>query len=134
LSLTRVSECVQSCPWVGLTHGLGWVKLDPWTTLSERCIRDCTDRDAVWRQTHASDYASLKAYCHHLIESIRFPFNFNRTYASISYRFQNTASCLLSEVANFNLSRLHLAPTLGVTPVEFRGCLWHLKKVLRASV
>jgi len=34
------SVWLQSCPWVGLTHGLGWVgsqKMDPWTTLCGCC-------------------------------------------------------------------------------------------------
>jgi len=47
-----------------------------------------------------------------------FLFNFNRNYAAILYRFRDIAS-YLSKVADFNLPHLHLAPPLGVTPVEF---------------
>ena len=52
-----------------------------------------------------------------------FPFNSDRNYASISYRFRDIASCL-SKVADFHLPHLHLVPPLGVTPVKFRRDLW----------
>ena len=42
------------------------------------------------------------------------------------YRFRHIAS-YLSKVADFILLHLHLAPPLGVTPVEFRRDLWHQK-------
>ena len=38
------------------------------------------------------------------------------------YRFRD-----LSKVADFDTPHLHLAPPYGVTPVEFRGDLWHQK-------
>ena len=53
-------------------------------------------------------------------------FDFNRNYASILYRFRDTAS-YLSKFANFTLPHLHLAPPLGVTPFEFRKDFWHQK-------
>ena len=55
-----------------------------------------------------------------------FLFNFNRNYASILYRFRDIAS-YLSKVVDFNPPRLQLVPPQGVTPVEFRGDLWHHK-------
>ena len=42
---------------------------------------------------------------------------------SIFYRFRDTAG-YLSKVADFDPPHLHLAPPLGVTPVEFREDLW----------
>ena len=39
--------------------------------------------------------------CHHSIERIHFLFDFNRTYASILYRFRDTAG-YLSKVADFD--------------------------------
>ena len=45
---------------------------------------------------------------------------------SILYRFRDIAS-YLSKVADFDPPHLHLAPSYGVTPVEFRGALWHQK-------
>jgi len=51
---------------------------------------------------------------------------FNRNHASILYRFRDTAS-YLSKVTDFDPLHLHLAPSQGVTPVEFRGDLWHPK-------
>ena len=51
---------------------------------------------------------------------------FNRNHASILYRFRDTAS-YLSKVTDFDPPHLHLAPPQGVTPVEFRGDLWHPK-------
>jgi len=33
----------------------------------------------------------------------------------------------MSKVADFDPPHLHSAPSLGVTPVEFRGDLWHQK-------
>jgi len=33
----------------------------------------------------------------------------------------------LSKVADFDPPHMHLAPPQGVTPVEFRGDLWHQK-------
>jgi len=33
----------------------------------------------------------------------------------------------MSEVADFDPPHLYLAPSQGVTPVEFRGDLWHPK-------
>jgi len=44
----------------------------------------------------------------------------------ILYRFRDIAS-YLSKVADFNPPHLHLAPPQVVTPVEFRGDLWHQK-------
>ena len=55
-----------------------------------------------------------------------FIFNFNRNYVSIFYRFRDIAG-YLSKVADFDPPHLHLAPRQGVTPVEFRGDLWHQK-------
>jgi len=58
-----------------------------------------------------------------------FLFDFNRNYVSIFYRFRDIAG-YLSKVADFDPPHLHLvnfgAP-VGVTPVEFRGDLWHQK-------
>ena len=45
---------------------------------------------------------------------------------SIFYRFRDIAG-YLSKVAYFDPPHLHLAPPYGVTPVEFRGDLWHQK-------
>jgi len=42
------------------------------------------------------------------------------------YRFRDIAS-YLSKVADFDPPHLYLAPPQGVTPVEFRGDLWHPK-------
>ena len=39
------------------------------------------------------------------------------------YRFRDIAS-YLSKVADFDPPNLHLAPSHGVTPVEFRGVRW----------
>ena len=64
--------------------------------------------------------------CHHPIECIDFLFDFNRNYVSILYRFQDIAS-YLSKVADFDPPHLHSAPPREVTPVEFRGDLWHQK-------
>jgi len=55
-----------------------------------------------------------------------FLFDFNRKYASILYRFRDIAS-YLSKVADFDPPHVHLAPSQGVIPVEFRGDLWHRK-------
>ena len=55
-----------------------------------------------------------------------FLFVFNRNYVSILYRFRDTAS-YLSKFANFDLLHQHLAPPLGVTPVEFLKDFWHQK-------
>ena len=42
------------------------------------------------------------------------------------YRFRDIAG-YMSKVADFDPPHLHLAPSSGVTPVEFRGDLWHKK-------
>ena len=42
------------------------------------------------------------------------------------YRFRDIAG-YLSKVADFDPPHLHSAPSLGVTPVEFRGDIWHQK-------
>ena len=55
-----------------------------------------------------------------------FLFDFNRNYVSIFYRFRDIAS-YLSKVADFDPPHLHSAPLYGVTPVVFRGDLWHQK-------
>ena len=55
-----------------------------------------------------------------------FLFDFNRNYVSIFYRFRDIAR-YLSKVDDFDQPHLHLAPSSGVTPVEFRGDLWHQK-------
>ena len=44
----------------------------------------------------------------------------------ILYRFRDKAG-YSSKVADFDPPHLHLAPSQGVTPVEFRGDLWHQK-------
>ena len=44
----------------------------------------------------------------------------------LSYRFRDIAR-YLSKVADFDPPHLHLVPPQGVTPVEFRGDLWHQK-------
>jgi len=44
----------------------------------------------------------------------------------IFYRFRDIA-VYLSKVADFDPPHLHLVPPYGVTPVEFRGDLWHQK-------
>jgi len=65
--------------------------------------------------------------CHHSIECTRLPIcDFNRNYVSIFYRFRDIAGYLW-KVADFDPPHLHLAPPWGVTPVEFRGDLWHQK-------
>jgi len=48
------------------------------------------------------------------------------TMCLIFYRFRDIAG-YLSKVADFDPPHLHLAPSQGVTPVEFRGDLWHQK-------
>ena len=45
---------------------------------------------------------------------------------SILYRFRDIAG-YLSKVADFDPPRLHSVPSEGVTPIEFRGDLWHQK-------
>jgi len=57
--------------------------------------------------------------CHHSIERIRH-------HASILYRFRDIGGYLW-KVADFDPPHLHSAPSQGVTPVEFRGDLWHQK-------
>ena len=47
----------------------------------------------------------------------------NRNYVSILYHFRDIAG-YLSIVADFDRPHLHSAPSLGVTPVEFRGDIW----------
>ena len=51
---------------------------------------------------------------------------FDRAHASILYRFRDIAS-YFSKVADFDPPHLHSAPPQAVTPVEFRGDLWHQK-------
>ena len=58
-----------------------------------------------------------------LYSAYNFAFDFNRNYVSILYRSQDRAGYLW-KVADFNPPHLHLAPSQGVTPVEFRGDLW----------
>ena len=55
-----------------------------------------------------------------------FLFDFNRNYVSILYHFRDIAG-YLSKVADFDPPHLRLAPSEGVTPVEFRGNLWRQK-------
>jgi len=63
-----------------------------------------------------------------------FLFDFNRNYVPVFYRFRDIAG-YLSKVADFDPPHLHSAPSYGVTPVEFRGDLWHQKtRVLRYRV
>ena len=45
---------------------------------------------------------------------------------SILYRFRDIAG-YWSKVADFDPPHLHSVPPQGVTPVEFRGDLWHQK-------
>ena len=52
---------------------------------------------------------------------------------SIFYRFRDIAG-YLSKVADFDPPHLHLAPSWGVTPVEFRGGLWRQKTRLPEHV
>ena len=53
-------------------------------------------------------------------------FDFKRNYVSIFYHFRDING-YLSKVADFDPPHLHSAPSQGVTPVEFRGDLWHQK-------
>ena len=55
-----------------------------------------------------------------------FLFDFNRNHAPTLYRLRDIAS-YLSKVAVFDPPHLHSAPSQGVTPVKFRGDLWHQK-------
>ena len=64
--------------------------------------------------------------CRHRQSAYDFLFDFNRNHASIFYRFRDTTAYLL-KVADFDPPHLHLAPPQGLTPVEFRGDLWHQK-------
>jgi len=50
----------------------------------------------------------------------------NRNHASIFYRFRDIAG-YLPKVANFDPPTCIWCPRQGVTPVEFRGYLWHQK-------
>ena len=50
--------------------------------------------------------------CHHSIERIRLPFDFNRNHASILYRFRDIAG-YLSKVDDFDPPHLHSAPRRG---------------------
>ena len=60
------------------------------------------------------------------VHTTDFLFDFNRNYVSIFYRFRDITG-YLSKVADFDPPHLHLAPPYRVTPVEFRGNLWHQK-------
>jgi len=51
---------------------------------------------------------------------------FFSSYASILYRFRDTAS-YLSKFANLDLPHIHLAPPLGVNPFEFGKDFWRQK-------
>jgi len=62
-------------------------------------------------RVHTTSYSTL-------IESMQ--------YASILYRFRDTASCL-SKVTIFTYTHLHSVPPLGVIPVKLHGDLWPLK-------
>ena len=64
-------------------------------------------------------------------DRVHMQFDFNRNYAYILYRFRDIAS-YLSKVADFDPPHLHLAPSQGVIPVEFRTDLWHQKARLPA--
>ena len=52
-----------------------------------------------------------------------FLFEFNIEYTYTLYRFRVIASYLL-KVINFNLHHLNFAPSMAVTPIEFRQDLW----------
>ena len=58
--------------------------------------------------------------CHHSIERIRLPIRLSCAVFAIKASY-------LSRVADFDPPHLHLAPSLGVIPVEFRGDLWRQK-------
>ena len=69
--------------------------------------------------------AILRTFVRHLAQ-------FYLTRCVARSRSDSRASCRdiasnLSKVADFNPPHLHLAPRLGVIPVEFRGDLWHQK-------
>ena len=55
-----------------------------------------------------------------------FLFNFKRNYVSILYHMRNLER-YLSKVADFNVPHLHLAPPLGMIPIEFYQDLWREK-------
>ena len=55
-----------------------------------------------------------------------FLFDFNRNCVSVFCHFRDIAG-YLSKVADFDPPHLLSAPSQGVTPVEFRGDLWHQK-------
>ena len=65
-----------------------------------------TQGQRQFHHSHTTSYSTL-------IETMR-----------ILYRFRDIAS-YLSKVADFDPPHLYLAPLQGVTPVEFRGDLWH---------
>jgi len=91
------------------------------STLS--CVYHLSTDDLLWRNF-------LSPQCRNCSRdpdrAYDFLFDFNRNHASILYRFQDITS-YLSKVADFDPPHLYLAPLQGVTPVEFRGDLWHPK-------
>jgi len=64
--------------------------------------------------------------CHHSIERLRLFYSTFIETMRLSCTVFEIAG-YMSKVADFDPSHLHLAPPLGVTPVEFRGDLWHQK-------
>jgi len=64
--------------------------------------------------------------CHHSIQRIQLPIDFNSYSESTLCRFRLIAS-YLSNVAYFCLPYLHLANSLKVIPFEFRGDVWRKK-------
>ena len=63
--------------------------------------------------------------CHHSIERIRLPIRLSCAVFEIKASY-------LSRVADFDPPHLHLAPSLGVITVEFRGDLWRQKTSVHA--
>ena len=77
-----------------------------------------TENGIVWGTQGHQQYHHSSAY--------DFLFDFNRNHASILYHFRDIAG-YQSKVADFDPPHLDSAPSQGVTPVEFRGDLWHQK-------
>jgi len=73
---------------------------------------------------HVHSTMTLSSRFHCLIGVINKPTTVELCKSSV---YRRLAVAKLSKVADFEPPHLHLAPPWGVTPVEFRGDLWHQK-------